>query len=509
MVTTIVYGKYVIIDADTVIPSGALYIENDKVIDYGSHKDITSRYKADRTLGSAEMLVMPGLVNAHSHGKGLTDFQRGQTDDTLETWKWRNYPPIDPYLDTKWACVNLLESGVTTTMHNHGLIYPESYEKEFVSVLNAYKEGGVRVALAPTLNTENVFTYGDDIDFINSLPSELKTTCHTIMKRMDLFGEKEYFDSVEALHKSYTSSYVRIMHGPPSPQWVRTEALQEIRKQADELGIRIHTHVQQTPLQKLYGFKRYGKSLIAYLADLDFLGNDVTCGHSVWISDEDIDILAQTGASVTHHPSCNLRVRNGISPVYELLNRGVTVAIGMDDKEMGDDKDYLAEMRIALRLHQVSGQELDSPRLMPKDVFRMGTAYGAEVLGMDSWIGTLERGKQADILLLDMEMLTEPYIMEDHDPVDILLYRGKAKHIHTVIVGGKILLREGKLTRINRKEVIAKLRESLPSDYHERFRKLNKDFVRLRAFIKKHYKAWYNEIDLWDKNPYYFMNNRN
>lgn len=508
MSTTIVYGKYVIIDADTVIPSGALYIENDKVIDYGSHKDITKRYKASRTLGSSETLVIPGLVNAHSHGKGLTDFQRGQIDDTLETWKWRNYPPVNPYYDTKWACVKLLESGVTTTMHNHGLIHPEAYQEEFVSILNAYKESGVRVALAPTLNTENVFTYGDDTDFINSLPSELQITCRGILKHMALFGEKEYFDSVETLHKQYSSPYVQIMHGPLSPQWVRREALQEIRKQANGLGIRIHTHVQQTQLQKLYGLKHYGKSLIAYLADLDFLGNDVTCGHSVWISDEDIDTLAQTGTSVTHHPSCNLRVRNGISPVYELQKRGITVAIGMDDKEMGDDKDYLAEMRIALRLHQLSSKQLDSPRLMPRDVFRMGTAWGAEVLGMDRWIGTLERGKQADILLLDMEMLTEPYTMEGHDPIDLLLYRGKAEHIRTVLVGGEILLKDGKLTQIDRNEVIAKLRESLPPDYTERFRMLNKDFAGLRTFIKRHYEPWYSEIALWDKDPYYFINNR-
>ena len=100
MSTKIVYGKYLVIDADTLISSGALYIENDTIVDYGTYEEITGKYRADKTLGSAETLIIPGLVNAHSHGKGLTDFQRGQVDDTLETWKWRSFPPVDPYLDT-------------------------------------------------------------------------------------------------------------------------------------------------------------------------------------------------------------------------------------------------------------------------------------------------------------------------------------------------------------------------------------------------------------------------
>ena len=127
---------------------------------------------------------------------------------------------------------------------------------------------------------------------------------------------------------------------------------------------------------------------------------------------------------------------------------------------------------------------------------------------MGSWVGTLERGKQADVLLLDIGLLTEPYTMESHNPIDLLLYRAKTEHIHTVLVGGEILLKDGKLTQIDRNEVIAMLRESFPSNYSERFRELNKDFAELRAAIAKYYKPWYSEIALWAKDPYYFMTNR-
>ena len=200
MSSKLVYGKHLIADADTVIASGALYIEGDTVVDIGTYAELTRKYSADRILGSAETLIIPGLVNAHSHGKGLTDFQRGQVDDTLETWKWRSFPPIDPHLDTCWTCLQLLGNGVTTTMHNHGLVDPKEYRQEFESVLAAYRRCGMRVAFAPGLSTENVFTYGEDGEFVEKLPPELHGMCRQILADSAVFGEKEYFESVRRLH---------------------------------------------------------------------------------------------------------------------------------------------------------------------------------------------------------------------------------------------------------------------------------------------------------------------
>jgi 5-methylthioadenosine/S-adenosylhomocysteine deaminase len=508
MSSKIVYGKYLVIDESTVIPSGALYVEGERIVDYGPYARISVQYKADRTLGSAETILIPGLVNAHSHGKGLTDFQRGQLDDTLETWKWRSFPPIDPHLDTCWTCLQLLASGVTTTMHNHGLVDPGGYREEFDAVLGAYERCGPRVAFAPSLSTENVFTYGEDEQFIASLSPELRTLCEQILGRSVDFGEKQYFESVRELHAGHSGPRIRIMHGPVSPQWVRREALQQIRREATELGLRIHTHVQQTRLQNAYGLKRHGKSLIAYLEEIGFLGPDVTCGHCVWISEGDIELLASSGTSVTHHPGCNLRVRNGISPVFELDRRGVTVAVGMDEKEVADDKDYLAELRMAAKLHRLSSHRLDSPCLSSRDVFRMGTRNGAAVLGFDGLVGTLERGKRADVVLLDLEAMSEPCTYEGHDPLDLLLYRGKSAHIRSVMVDGEVLLDRGRFTRIDREEIIAKLKEAIPADYRQQFETRNRLMTQLRRAIAAHFQPWHDQIDTLETDPYYLMNSR-
>jgi cytosine/adenosine deaminase-related metal-dependent hydrolase len=508
MSSTLIYGKHLVIDESTVLPSGALYIEEERIVDYGPYGELKERYSADRTLGSAETLIIPGLVNAHSHGKGLTDFQRGQLDDTLETWKWRSFPPIDPHLDTCWTCLQLLASGVTTTMHNHGLVDPVGYQQEFAAVLEAYKRCGLRVAFAPSLSTENLFTYGDDDEFVGSLRPELHDLCETIRNRSATFGEKEYFDSVRQLHREHNGARIRIMHGPMSPQWVRPEALQQIRRDATQLGLRIHTHVQQTQLQKTYGLKRYGKSLIANMEEIGFLAADVTCGHCVWISEGDMEVLQRTGASVTHHPGCNLRVRNGVSPIFELDRRGVVVAIGMDEKEVGDDKDYLAELRVAAKLHRLSSHRLDSPCLSSRDVFRMGTRNGAAVLGFDGLVGTLERGKRADVVLLDLEAMCEPYCYEGHDPLDLLLYRGKSSHVLSVLVDGEVVLDRGRFTRVDRGEVIRRLREAIPADYRQQFEHRDRLMKQLRGAVAGHFEPWYDEIDGWERDPYYLMNNR-
>jgi 5-methylthioadenosine/S-adenosylhomocysteine deaminase len=508
MSTMLIYGKYLVTDAETVIPSGALFVEDDKIVDVGTYQQISREHKAQTTLGSADTLIIPGLVNAHGHGKGITDFQRGQIDDTLETWKFRAFPGIDSYCDTLWTALRLLESGVTTTMHNHGLVNPEAYEEEFSGLIRAYAEAGVRVALAPTLNTENAFVYGDNRAFIDSLSPELQDLCRRMLKNMARFGEKEYFDAVEKLHREHTSEQAHILHGPLAPQWVRDEALTEIKKHALQRGMQIHIHTQQTQLQYHYGLKRYGKSLIAHLEDLGFLGPEVTCGHCVWLSREDIDILARTGASVTHHPACNLRVRNGISPVFELLRQGVRVALGMDEKEFADDKDYIAEMRLAAKLHRLPSHRLDSGHLLSTAVFKMGTESGAAVLGFGESAGKLEKGRQADMVLLDLGRICEPFMYAGHHPLDMLLYRGQARDVRTVLVGGEVLVKDGKLTRIDREEVIRKLRESIPADYTKQFTQGGSLFPLLRSAVAAHYEQSYKEIDEWEKNPYYFLNNR-
>lgn len=508
MSTKIVYGKYLVIDAHTVIPSGALYIEGDRIAHVGTYKEIMENQKADVIIGSSEHLVTPGFVNAHGHGKGITDFQRGAIDNTLETWKFRTYPHIDPYYDTLWTTIRLIESGVTTTMHNHNLSHPGRAMEEFSTVIEAYNRGGLRLAFAPTLIEKNVFVYGDGEAFIRSASPVVRQLCQQIMDQTRRFGLKEYLQAVSELRQCFVSEQIQVMHGPLSPQWVSDESLQEIKRHADGQGMRIHIHTLQTQLQKIYGLKSYGRSLLEHLDALDFLGTNVTCGHCVWLTDQDIEILAQTGASVTHHASCNLRVRNGIAPVFAMRRKGVKVGIGMDDKELGDDKDFIEEMRLVSKLHRVSSHELESEHLLPQDCFEMGTQMGAQVLGFSSLTGSLESGKRADLVLLDLHRMSEPYVYPDHNMIDLLIYRGRAMDVDTVMVGGEILLKGRQLTKLDREEVVRKLQESIGNDYPEKFRNSNAAFGALKEAVSQYFTPWYQEIEGIERVPYYFVNSK-
>ena len=505
----IVYGSHVILSADEVIERGAVYIKDGRVADTGVYADLKDKYGPVQELGSDQHIVLPGFVNSHNHGKGVTDFQRGQIDNTLETWKFRSYPPIETRLDTTWAAIKQLEAGVTTTMHNHDVAAPERYQSEFEAVIEAYRSAKLKVAFAPSVANQNHFVYGDNESFIASLPDELQSTCRDRISRSRAFGPVEYMDAVARLCSKYQhDSNVRIMHGPIAPQWVAEDTLRAIRKDADERKLPIHIHVQQTKLQNLYGYKQYGKSLIAYLDSIGFLRGSVTIGHAVWISQQDIEILAATGANTTHHPACNLRVRNGISPVYALLQAGVRVGLGLDDKEFGDDKDFLEEMRLASKLHRVTDHRLDSPHLSPREVFRMATEYGAETLDWSAEIGTLKEGGRADMVLLNTARLSEPFVSPTQSPIDLVLYRGGTRDLDMVIVDGEVVVEQGKVVHIDRQEVIRQIREQMPDDYVGEFEARNSDLQALRPYIAAWFSDWYDEMGDFEGRPFYHMNNR-
>lgn len=508
MSTKIVYGKYVVVQPDQYIESGALYIVDDKIVDVGTYDYITSTYTADTVIGSQDHIVIPAFVNAHSHGKGLTDFQRGQVDDTLETWKFYSYPPVNREYDSRWAAVKYLEAGITTAMHNHALSSPELHDSEYEQIIEVYRESGMKVAFAPTLTNRNWFVYGDNEAFVASLPEEQQLQCRRIMDRGKIFGAKEYLQAVDRLYKKYgDDERVHIMHGPLSPQWVDDDTLKAITEDASHKDIHTHIHVQQTKLQKLYGYKAYGKSLLAHLDDLGFLGPKTTIGHAVWISADDIRLLADRSVTTTHHATCNFRVRNGISPVYALLQAGVHVGVGLDDKEFGDSKDFIEEMRLISKLHRLPAHQLDSPHLLPRDVFAMGTLYGAETLGWEKEVGSLEKGKQADIVLLDARRMTEPFMNSMRSPVEIILYRASSSDIDTVLSNGEVVVRNGRVTQLDREEIAARLRESLPESYEEEFEKRNAPLRRLRPYIAEWFSTWYGEMESFEGEPFYHLNN--
>ncbi len=486
------------------IRRGAVAVSGARIVEVGSHEALSARYPAAKKLGGARFLLIPGLINGHSHGRGLSDFQRGALDNTLESWllDTRKYLPVATYDDVALSAVRLLKSGVTTTMHNHILQSPTAYEGEFDEALRAYGDAGMRVQFNPGVRNANPFIYGDNTTFLARLPERLRKLLTAPPPQGALTGEN-FVEVVSGLHRRCNGPMQRIGFGPLAPQWCTPDLLRSVRAAADRLQAPIHVHAVQSVFQKLYGLESLGKTLIESMHEIGLLGPGLVVGHCVWPTRKDIALLAETRTAVTHHPSCNLRVRNGICPAFHLLQAGVLVGLGLDGKSINDDDDMLQEMKVCFLLHRIPSLELDSPCLTARQVFRMATENNAQLLGFGQALGRLEPGGWADLVLLDYEEMCAPYVDPVHDPIDVLLYRGTSRQVHTVMINGRVVLKDGKVLTVNEREIGLRLAEAAAHPRTDKQRALAETMDELRKHVVEYYRGWPEKVQ---PAPYFEIN---
>jgi cytosine/adenosine deaminase-related metal-dependent hydrolase len=488
------------------ITDGAVAVAGEKIDSIGTFDEIRSRWPDAEVVGGEEFLLIPGLINGHGHGRGLTDFQRGALDNTLESWLFdtRKYVPVSTYDDLALSAIRLLKSGVTTTMHNHLLKDLAEWELEFQEGLDAYKDAGMRVQFNPGVRNSNPFVYGDNEGFLKSLPENLQPMLTTPPPEGALTGDN-FVDAVKRLHAESNTDMTRIGFGPLAPQWCTDGLLLEIREAAQKLDVPIHVHAVQSVFQKIYGLEYLGKTLIKHMQEIGFLGQGVVIGHCVWPTKADIAILAETGAAVTHHPSCNLRVRNGISPAYHMLKAGVLVGLGLDGKSINDDDDMIQEMKVCYLLHRLPSLELDSDHMSARQVFQMTTENNAALLGYNNMIGRLEPGYLADMVLIDYKAMTYPYIDPAHDPIDALMYRGSNKYVHTVLVNGQIVVQDGRVLTLVEAAVGKRLAEASSQPRTGKDRALIAAMDTLKEQAVAYYKGWTDKVEV---DPYFLTNSK-
>jgi cytosine/adenosine deaminase-related metal-dependent hydrolase len=261
------------------------------------------------------------------------------------------------------------------------------------------------------------------------------------------------------------------------------------------LNAPVHVHAVQSIFQKVYGLEFLGKTLVRHMHDIGFLGKGVVIGHCVWPTEEDIELLAGTGTAVTHHPSCNLRVRNGISPVFHMLQAGVLVGLGLDGKSINDDDDMIQEMKICYLLHRLPSLELDSPHMKARQVFRMTTENNAILLGFENQLGRLEPGRLADMALIDYSAMTHPYVDPAHDPIDTLLYRGAGRFVHTVLVNGRIVVKAGRVLTIDEEAVGRRLAEAASRPRTDKDNALVAAMDTVKARVIEYYRNWTRKVE--------------
>jgi 5-methylthioadenosine/S-adenosylhomocysteine deaminase len=468
--SAMVRGRSVITGVDEggqplVVDDGAVYYANGEIVEVGRHADLAARYRPDEIIGSRDHVVMPGLVNGHHH-VGLTPFQLGSPDHPLELWFASRVAArdVDVYLDTLYSAFEMIESGVTTVQHLHGSRWGpvSAWPARAGRVLEAYRDIGMRVSYAFMLRDQNHLVYGSNEEFVRTLPPDVGPATAAWLADVQLQFDDFARDLFEALWETWSrnrAERVRIWLAPANLHWCSDALLGRVKELARRRGVGMHIHLLETVYQRLYAQRRFGTSAVRHLDELGFLGPEVTLGHAVWVTDDDLEVIARTGTAICHNPSSNLRLKSGIAPVNALLQRGVRVAIGIDEAGINDDRDMLQEMRLALRLHREPGIDRAAPT--SAQIFRMATEHGAHATGFGGRLGALATGRAADLVVVSLRHIAEPYLDADVPILDALLHRGRSLDVETVVIGGEVVMRDRRFTRVDKQEILRALQASL------------------------------------------------
>jgi len=513
MASSLIRGKYVVAKVTSrteaeVIADGAVFQENGVVVDVGPYAELAARHRPDQVLGSSDHVVVPGFVNGHHH-VGLTPFQLGSPDYALELWFASRMAAraVDPYLDTLYSAFEMLESGITTVQHLHGWrIGPAARVIEVADrVLRAYDDVGMRVSYSYALRDQNRLAYEADDAFAARFPAPVSGQLREYLRAQAIPIDDHHGIFTDLWEKCgrNTRPRARVQLAPANLHWCSDEALAALRDWSAKYQVGMHMHLVETAYQKEYARRRTGGTAFRHLVDRGLAGPSLTLGHGVWLTEADLDLVAQTGTMICHNASSNLRLRSGVAPLNHWAARGVKVAIGLDEAGINDDRDMLQEMRLVLRLHRVPGMD-DVVPTSPQ-VFRMATEDGAATTPYAGHIGTLQPGRAADVVLLSWPQIAHPYLDPDTAVVDAVVHRAKTSGVTLVMVAGEIVLRDGRFTRIDKQAVLAELAASLRAPLtpeEEARRRLSREVF---PMVTRFYDGW---LDEGARVPYYRPSSR-
>ena len=441
---------------------GDLLIENGRISAIGQ----SLAASPDATvIDGKNRLVMPGLINAHTHSSET--FFRGRYEGMpLEIWLLYAYPllmgpVIDErllYLRSLLLAMESLRNGVTTICDD--FFDPPAHDlKRLSAVFKAYEDAGIRA---------NVSSAAMNIHTLDALPYAREVMPPELQKQLDFgppMSANAYMDycrsAFSALHG--TAGRINFMLAPSAPQRCTAELLQACHELAVKMGVPLHTHILETKTQAVTGHELYGKSLIAYMHDLGVLTRNTTVAHSVWVSEQDIELMGAARCSVAHNAISNQKLGAGIAPIRQLMNAGVTVGLGTDGVSSNDTVRIFDVMRVAGLIHSVSGPDYKE-WIFADDILKMATIGGAHTAMLENITGSLEVGKAADLLILDLTTLSFTPL---NDVARHLVYAENGSSIETVMVAGEIVVHQGRMRSIDEAAILAEIRELVPAHLAE------------------------------------------
>jgi len=394
-----------VIPRGQVLEDTAVVVDGGKIIDLLPDTQLDAHYQPAQTVNLAEHVLIPGLINLHTHA-GMT-LMRGLADD-LPLMQWLNdhiWPAERKVISERFVadstllgCAEMLSGGVTC--FNEMYFYPEA-------AAEAVLQAGIRANLGLII-LEFPTSYAHDVD--------------------------DYLQrGLSARDQWRGEDLLRASLAPHAPYTISDETFSKVLTYADQLGIGIHTHIHETQDEIAHSKAQHGVRPLQRLANLGLLAPNLVAAHCVHMQEDEMHLLAEHGCHVAHCPASNLKLASGIAPVAQLLEKGVNTGIGTDGAASNNRLDMFAEMRLAALLAKGTSGRADV--LPAAQALEMATLNAARALCMDERVGSIERGKMADLVAV---RIADPEVLPCFDPISHLVYVAGREHVSHVWVAGEL-----------------------------------------------------------------------
>lgn len=420
-------GTVITMDAEfRVIEDGGVAIEGDSIVAVGARAELEPRFDKAKTIDASGTLVLPGMINGHAHA-AMSLFRGVAEDHSLNDWLQRYIFPAEArnvneefvLWGTRLGVLEMLRGGITT--------YADMYYFEDV-VASVTKEAGMRGVLGQTI-----------VDFPAPDHKTPAAALAYAQKYIERWKNDPLITPAVAPHSIYTLS---------------TENLKAAAAVARSHGAPILIHVAEAPFESELSRTKYGASPVAYLEQIGVLGPDVIGAHCVWVDAADIGRLVRFGVGSIHNPSSNMKLASGVMPVVDMLAAGEPVGLATDSAASNNNQDLFQEMNIAAKLQKVTRMD---PRALPaRQVVEMATIGGARALHLDRKIGSLEVGKQADLIMIGTGATHSTPMYNVYSQ---LVYALNAHDVLTVVIAGEIVMEVRVMMTMNKPEILAKAHE--------------------------------------------------
>ena len=423
-------------DSNSVLDPGWIFIRNDIIENIGKGQTPKNiRKEADEIIDASGSAIMPGMVNGHTHL--FQTFFRGLADDKplldwLEECIWPGASELDADTAKTAATLGLIENlrGGATTVVDHQYIHIDPQIDD--AVCQAASEAGLRFILASGWADRNYHP-------------PLTESSQKVISRINPVYEKWH---------GAENNRIQVGLAPLIPWGCSDEAMTETVASTRAWGGSTHLHCAETEIEVEMNIKERGLRHVHWLESLGLLGPDIQLAHAIWLDEDEIDLISKRGASVVHCPVSNMYLASGVAKIKEMLDRGITVALASDGPGSNNRQDMFETCKATVLLQKVN--RLDAGVLQPEEVLHLACRHGAKLVNKEKEIGSLEVGKKADLIVVD---LMTPFSAPVHRVASAIVFCATPRDVIHVMVDGKLLIRNREITFTNEKKAIARATE--------------------------------------------------